>query len=508
VGGNLEVEVAVNNSGTGHHVPTGVTVRNMILLVEAWRESDGQALASTGAQVVHDLGGVGDPAQGYYAGLPGKYFAKLNHDQAGAGPTFFTDAVGIIFDNRIPALGVDVTNYSFTAPAADDTLQVRARLIYRRAFRALVDAKGWTEDGHGEPLEDVLPPYYGHLMEETEREVEVVSCLAEPFGEPCSDGNPCNGEESCDGAGACLPGLALVCDDGEACTTETCEPNSGCVFEPRLGSCEDGDACTVDDLCSLGLCVSGLAADCDDGDVCSDDTCNPASGCEYADNTAVCDDGDACTTVDQCSTGACVGSIAPDCNDGNACTQDSCETASGCVNAAEPALTCQVPATSLLAIRDKSDDNRDSLRWKWKSEVVTDLADLGTPDAATTYSLCVYDAGEGQRIGATSLAVPPSSNWRNQGTKGWSYKDTSGSNNGVTKLRLKVSPIAKTIVDVRAKGSNFPIPAAASTFGMFDADPEVLVQLVNDSSSACWESTFDGAVISRNRRDDFRANLP
>jgi hypothetical protein len=40
-----------------------------------------------------------------------------------------------------------------------------ARLIYRKAFRFLVDAKGWTEDGHGQPLVDVIAPDFGHLME-------------------------------------------------------------------------------------------------------------------------------------------------------------------------------------------------------------------------------------------------------------------------------------------------------------------------------------------------------
>ncbi len=51
-------------------------------------------------------------------------------------------------------------------------MNVRSRLIYRRAFRFLVDAKQWTQDGHGKPLEDVLAPHYGHLMESTEHVVE------------------------------------------------------------------------------------------------------------------------------------------------------------------------------------------------------------------------------------------------------------------------------------------------------------------------------------------------
>ncbi len=167
VGNELQVSVTIDNNLTGHHVPTGVTIRNMILLVLAWE--DGQnpwvnPLMHTGAQTVHDLGGVGNPAQGYYAGLPGKLYAKVNHDASLQGPTFFTDATGILFDSRIPALEKDATNYTFQVPAGSGIIHVQAALIYRRAFRFLVDAKAWTQDGHGNPLEDVASPY-GHLME-------------------------------------------------------------------------------------------------------------------------------------------------------------------------------------------------------------------------------------------------------------------------------------------------------------------------------------------------------
>lgn len=167
-GDSLAVQVTITNDLTGHHVPTGVTVRNMILLVESWREDDGTPLASGGTQVVHDLGGVGDPAQGYYAGLPGKLFANVTEDGSGQSPAFFTEAVGVVFDTRIPALASDVTSYSFALPGGGGTIRARARLIYRRAFRDLVDAKGWTVDGQGNPLEDVAAPYFGHLMEEAE----------------------------------------------------------------------------------------------------------------------------------------------------------------------------------------------------------------------------------------------------------------------------------------------------------------------------------------------------
>ncbi|MBZ0269253.1 hypothetical protein K8I85_13950, partial [bacterium] len=172
-GDTLGVQVEITNDLAGHHVPTGVTVRNMILLVDAWRDGDESTLVHTGSQLVHELGGIGDPAQGYYAGLPGKFYSKLNHDSTGSGPTFFTDATGILFDNRIPALATDVTDYTFQIPPGEGTLHARARLIYRRAFRFLVDAKGWTQDGHGNPLEDVAAPYWGHLMEEAQWTVGV-----------------------------------------------------------------------------------------------------------------------------------------------------------------------------------------------------------------------------------------------------------------------------------------------------------------------------------------------
>jgi hypothetical protein len=165
---DLDVTVSITNDQTGHHVPTGVTVRNMILLVDAWRGEDGLPLADGGTQVVHDLGGIGDPAEGYYAGLPGKLFAKVPQGPGGEAPVFFTEATGILWDNRIPALATDVSHYTFQVPPGGGTLHVRARLVYRRAFRALVDAKGWTHDGHGNPLEDVAPPWFGHLMEEEE----------------------------------------------------------------------------------------------------------------------------------------------------------------------------------------------------------------------------------------------------------------------------------------------------------------------------------------------------
>ena len=173
--GRLRVRVDVLNSRTGHHVPSGVTIRNVILLVEAVRQQDQLPLTSVGTQTVHELGGVGDPQNGNYAGLPGKLYAKVIHDANGQFPTFFTDATGFVFDNRIAPLATDHTDYEFLLPPGGGILRVQARLIYRRAFRALVEAKQWRTDGHGHRLADVTAPHFGQLMESADYSVAVAA---------------------------------------------------------------------------------------------------------------------------------------------------------------------------------------------------------------------------------------------------------------------------------------------------------------------------------------------
>jgi hypothetical protein len=145
--------------------------------VDCHMAATGAPLEHTGNTVIHDLGGcalpppdacVADLDQGYYGGLPGRLYGKINISEAGGSPTFFTDAVAIVDDNRIPALATDTTNYTFAIPADSGDLEIRARVIYRRSWRALVDGKNWQYDGHGEPLEDIAPPHFGHLMASAE----------------------------------------------------------------------------------------------------------------------------------------------------------------------------------------------------------------------------------------------------------------------------------------------------------------------------------------------------
>jgi hypothetical protein len=163
-GDRLRVSVAVTNDRAGHDLPGGIFLRHAILLVRA-TDAAGQALAFDPAETstVPEFGGVGDPAQGDYAGLPGKGFAKIFTDGTRE-HVFFTEATAIASDNRIPAGQTDWSSYTFLVPSGADLGRVEAKLLYRRAFRSITLEKNWSVTGHGRPNPDLQAPEFGVVM--------------------------------------------------------------------------------------------------------------------------------------------------------------------------------------------------------------------------------------------------------------------------------------------------------------------------------------------------------
>ena len=139
----VAVLVDITNNLTGHHVPTDSPLRHLILLVQAV-DADGTELAQSAGPVVPDWGGQGDPADGYYAGLPGKAYAKVLQElwtyvmPSGA----YWNQTRVVSDNRLAAFETDTSTYGFTAPASGE-ITIDVTLLFRRAFIELVDQKGW-----------------------------------------------------------------------------------------------------------------------------------------------------------------------------------------------------------------------------------------------------------------------------------------------------------------------------------------------------------------------------
>jgi hypothetical protein len=142
-GEKVIVQVAVTNDRTGHHVPTDFPMRHLILLVQA-TDGQGQALLQLDGPTVPEWGGVGDPAQGYYAGLPGKGFAKVLEELwTEVSPTgAYWNPTRVLEDNRLAAFATDTSAYTFAAPT-EGQVTVEVILLFRRAFIELMDQKSW-----------------------------------------------------------------------------------------------------------------------------------------------------------------------------------------------------------------------------------------------------------------------------------------------------------------------------------------------------------------------------
>lgn len=141
----IRVKTKVSNDFTGHHVPTDTPLRHMILVVRAYDVSN-SLLSLKRGEVLPEWCGRGDPESGCYAGLPGKVFIKLLREKwtkitpAAA----YWRATDVVTDTRIPAFGSDTSEFLFKAPGSGD-VRIEAILIYRRAYKKLLEQKGIIE---------------------------------------------------------------------------------------------------------------------------------------------------------------------------------------------------------------------------------------------------------------------------------------------------------------------------------------------------------------------------
>lgn len=144
--GVLEVIVEITNDLTGHHVPTDSPLRHVILLVEV-TDTAGNSLQLIQGETVPEWCGIGDPNEGYYAGLPGKAFAKILQElwtevaPSGA----YWNPTRLVSDNRLAAFETDRSVYQFET-GGEGPFTVEVRLLFRRAFIQLADWKGWEDE--------------------------------------------------------------------------------------------------------------------------------------------------------------------------------------------------------------------------------------------------------------------------------------------------------------------------------------------------------------------------
>jgi hypothetical protein len=304
------------------------------------------------------------------------------------------------------------------------------------------------------------------------------SCAADVFSSPITvcrgAAGDCDAVENCPGSadGACpadgkIPngttcrGSAGICDVVEACDglSDTCPSDA---FLPNTTTCRaDAGICDVAETCT------GSSAAC------------PSDSFE-ADGFS-CTDGAFCNGDETCQSGTCSPGTSP-CSMGENCDEGSQLCFVGqCPN--EP-TNCVTALKSKVLIKNKADDTKDKLVWKWTKGGATVVGDFADPTTTAQYALCFYEGATSTLIGAAEIA--PGSNWSPIGTKGYKYKDTTGSSDGVTKVLVKSGANGKSKALVKGKGANLP----DFTMPLDTASPGVVIQLRNNSTGKCLTSAF------------------
>lgn len=151
----LRVKVRLRHRVDGHYLPTGSPFRHLLLLVEAI-DTVGNRLRQRNGERIPAWGGQGPEQAGNYAGLAGKAYAKIffsptNYGDGRPGnrrpplyPAPWWRPVMLESDNRLPPGGEDTSVYTFEGGGRD--VQVRVRLIHRRAFRNWFGPKRGVDD--------------------------------------------------------------------------------------------------------------------------------------------------------------------------------------------------------------------------------------------------------------------------------------------------------------------------------------------------------------------------
>jgi cysteine-rich repeat protein len=179
----------------------------------------------------------------------------------------------------------------------------------------------------------------GYCSNQIQGQVRQASC---PNDANCQNGL-CTPTDCLDSNAQVNPGRSegpygnQVCRDSldNDCDTLADMNDPGCWQCAADADCQDNTVCNGTETCVNHVCQAGTALDCNDQNVCTDDSCDPANGCQHAANNNSCDDNNSCTENDHCSNGSCVGDPLDNDNDGYAaaaCGGDDCDDNNNTIN--------------------------------------------------------------------------------------------------------------------------------------------------------------------------------
>jgi len=342
-------------------------------------------------------------------------------------------------------------------------------------------------------------------------------CRASSVGEICDIEEFCDGTTKLCGPDVVEPSTTVcrassvgeVCDITETCdgTNRTCPPDAvepaTTVCRGSAGVCDVADTCdgsskfcTADGKSTAQCRASGGV--CDVAESCdgSGNDC-PADG--FVSDGTNCEDSNFCNGTQTCTGGVCGGGTTP-CGVGESCDEgsDICFLGECPVNPS----SCRTAQKNKVLIKNKADNTKDKLVWKWTKGDGTTQPEFGDPLTTATYALCFY-AGASPTLINSATIPPAGGKWAAIGTKGYKYKDTTGANDGITKVIVKGGAAGKSKALVKGKGMNLP---DFDSDMPFTTDLPLIVQLRNNSSGVCWQGSF--ATPKKDLADQFNAKTP
>jgi glucose/arabinose dehydrogenase len=151
-------------------------------------------------------------------------------------------------------------------------------------------------------------------------------------------------------------------------------------------------------------------------------------------------------------------------------------------------LACRTPAIggkAKILMKNKSDNEKDFLLWKWLKGAATNASEFGNPVTTHSYELCLYD-GNGL---VTSASAPADASceggscWRQTGS-GFKYRDSQQTPDGLQTIQLLAGADERARIVVRGKGGQLALPNLTALLS------PLTVQLVQNGSSVCWSATY------------------
>jgi len=197
--------------------------------------------------------------------------------------------------------------------------------------------------------------------------------------------------------------------------------------------------------------------------------------------------------------------ISP-CGNGTICPAcQTCDSELGCVVA--PRNMCREPIEPFkasLLLKDRSDNTKDRLIWKWIKGEKTDFVDFGDPLGTDDYTLCIYEKSDQLPSLMLSATAPAGGEcmglacWKALDTKGFKYKDKELTPDGLDTIILKAADYGKAKMIVKGKGAGLGLASP------LDVELPVTVQL-QSGNGECWEADYFPVGVKKNEADQFKA---